>query len=463
MRAYTQANLVRLFAIFLEFSHYSLYNENMKKPNIIFYFADQQRWDTVTPTLTPSLTKLASEGVKFSNCFTCQPVCGPARACLQSGTYATENRSYWNGIALKKDIKPLAEYFNENGYDTAYIGKWHLASDRYPGIGIHCESSSIPKDRQGSYKYVRASDVLEFTSHGYDGYVFDEDGNKIDFKGYRADCINDFAMEYVDNHSGDKPFFMFISQLEPHHQNDRHCYEGYKPTVESYKDYPIPDDLTFLKGDYKKSYPDYISAINRLDYNVGRLVEKLKEKGMYEDTIIIYTSDHGSHFKTRNLEYKRSSHDSCTHIPLIIKGGKFIGGKEIEDVVSLIDLPATLLDVAGIDIPNSYSGYSLQGDVKREHAFIQISESQVGRAIRTKDYLYSVRAIGIGYIKAKAKVYFEDYLYDVNKDPIQKYNLVKKKEYKEVRKALKEQLTKQMVEIGEKKPIILPALFTRKK
>ena len=78
----------------------------MKKPNIIFYFADQQRWDTVTPTLTPSLTQLAEEGVKFSNCFTCQPVCGPARACLQSGTYATENRSYWNGIALKQDIKP---------------------------------------------------------------------------------------------------------------------------------------------------------------------------------------------------------------------------------------------------------------------------------------------------------------------------------------------------------------------
>ncbi len=435
----------------------------MKKPNIIFYFADQQRWDTVTPTLTPSLTQLAEEGVKFSNCFTCQPVCGPARACLQSGTYATENRSYWNGIALKQDIKPLAEYFNENGYDTAYIGKWHLASDRYPGIGIHCENSSIPKDRQGGYKYLRAADVLEFTSHGYDGYVFDEDGNKIDFVGYRADCINDFATEYIDNRKNDKPFFMFISQLEPHHQNDRHCYEGYKPTVESFKDYPIPDDLTFLKGDYKKSYPDYISAINRLDYNVGRLCDKLKEKGIYEDTIIIYTSDHGSHFKTRNLEYKRSSHDSCTHIPLIIKGGKFLGGKEIVDVVSLIDLPATLLDMAGITIPESYSGYSLQSDKKREHAFIQISESQVGRAIRTKDYLYSVRAVGIGYVKAKAKVYFEDYLYDINKDPIQKYNLVKSKDYKKVRRELKEQLSKQMVEIGEKKPIILPALFTRKK
>ena len=435
----------------------------MTKPNIIFYFADQQRWDTVTPTLTPSLTALANEGVKFENCFTCQPVCGPARACLQSGTYATENKSYWNGIALKKDIKPLAEYFVENGYDTAYIGKWHLASDRYPGIGIHCENSSIPKDRQGKYQYVRAADVLEFTSHGYDGYVFDEDGNKLEFKGYRADCINDYATEYIDNHQGDKPFFMFVSQLEPHHQNDRHCYEGYKPTVESYKDYPIPYDLTFLKGDYKKSYPDYISAINRLDYNVGRLVEKLKEKGIYDNTIIIYTSDHGSHFKTRNLEYKRSPHDSCTHIPLIIKGGKFVGGESVKDIVSLIDLPATLLDMANIEIPKTYSGISLQSDVKRDHAFIQISESQVGRAIRTKDYLYSIRAVGIGYIKAKAKVYFEDYLYDVNNDPCQKVNLIKDKKYKEIRNTLKAQIQAQMVEIGEANPIILPALFTRKK
>ena len=148
-----------------------MYNKNMEKKNIIFYFADQQRWDTITPEITPSLTALAKEGAQFDNCFTCQPVCGPARACLQSGTYATENGSYWNGIALRSDIKPLAEYFNEAGYDTAYIGKWHLASDRYPGIGIHCESSSIPKDRQGKYSYVRAADVLEFTSHGYDGYV----------------------------------------------------------------------------------------------------------------------------------------------------------------------------------------------------------------------------------------------------------------------------------------------------
>lgn len=431
----------------------------MERPNIVFYFSDQQRWDTVTPDLTPNLEELASEGVKFTNSFTCQPVCGPARACLQTGVYATQNKCYWNGIPLPEDTKPLAEYFNEAGYDTAYIGKWHLASDRYPGIGLHCESTAVPKEKQGGYNYWRAADVLEFTSHGYDGYVFDGDGNKIDFTGYRADCINDFALEYLDSRDREKPFFMFVSQLEPHHQNDHHCYEGPKETVDNYKDYPLPDDLTFMKGNYRESYPDYIAAINRLDENVGRLVQKLKDIGEYENTVIVYTSDHGSHFKTRNAEYKRSCHDSCTHTPLIIFGGGFEGGKIDERLVSLIDLPPTLLRAAGIRIPESYEGYALQDEAERDCVFIQISESQIGRAIRTKKYKYSVRAVGSGNLCHSAPVYFEDFLYDLEKDPIEKNNLVKDPAYKKVRAELKQMLIEQMTAIGEKKPLVLPKIF----
>lgn len=440
-----------------------------KQKNIVFYFSDQQRWDTVNEQVTPNLMQLAKEGVKFENNFTCQPVCGPARACLQTGLYATECGCYWNGIAIPQTIKPLASYFNDAGYQTAYIGKWHLASDRYPGVGLHCESTAVPKERMGEYQYWRAADVLEFTSHGYDGYVFDENGNKIDFKGYRADCINDFALEYLDNCDKDKPFFMFISQLEPHHQNDHHCYEGYKETVDDYKNYPIPGDLTFLKGDYKKSYPDYMSAINRLDYNVGRLVQKLKDLGIYDDTIIIYTSDHGSHFKTRNPEYKRSCHESATHTPLIIKGGGFEGGKTETRLSSLIDLPPTLLSMAGIDIPKSYSGIDLtkqidNPDDKRKCVFIQISESQCGRAIRTDRYKYSVRTAGIvGYIHHSSKVYFEDFLYDLEKDPIEKNNLVKDSNYRQVREELKALLIEQMTAAGEAKPMILPAIIKHNK
>lgn len=438
------------------------------QPNIIFYFSDQQRWDTVNETVTPNLTELASEGVLFENSFTCQPVCGPARACLQTGQYATECGCYWNGVPLPKTIKPLAAYFNEAGYETAYVGKWHLASDRFPNVGMHCEKTAIPKDMQGEYKdWWRAADVLEFTSHGYDGYIFDGDGNQIDFKGYRADCINDFALEYLDQKTSEKPFFLFVSHIEPHHQNDHKRYEGPTETVPKFKDYPIPEDLSFLPGDYKEMYPDYIAAINRLDENVGRLVEKLKEKGLYENTVIIYTSDHGSHFKTRNMEYKRSCHDSATHTPLIITGGPFRDGKRVESLVSLIDLPPTLLELAGIPIPESFSGESillmLSGQTERDCVFIQISESQCGRAVRTKKYKYSVRALGSGFTQHKAKVYFEDYLYDLEKDPCEKVNLVRSKAYKEARGAMQKLLKREMQKAGEEVPVILPAPIVRKK
>ncbi len=441
----------------------------MKRKNIIFYFSDQQRWDTVNEQVMPNVMKLAEEGTLFENNFTCQPVCGPARACLQSGMYATQVGCYWNGIALPRDITPLARYFNDAGYQTAYIGKWHLASDRYPGIGLHCESKAVPKDRQGEYQYWRAADCLEFTSHGYDGYIFDGDGNKIDFKGYRADCINDFALEYLDKCDKEKPFFMFVSQLEPHHQNDHHTIEGYKETVDKFKDYPLPDDLTFLKGNYKEEYPDYISAINRLDYNVGRLVDKLKELGIYDDTIIIYTSDHGAHFKTRNPEYKRTCHESASHTPLIIKGGGFEGGKRETRLSSLIDLPPTMLSMAGIDIPKQYAGIDLTKQInnpkeKRDCVFMQISESQCGRAIRTDRYKYAIRdAMPIGYIHHTNKAYFEDYLYDLEKDPIEKHNLVKDPAYKNVREDLKYMLIEQMTKAGEDAPVILPAVKARKK
>lgn len=439
------------------------------KPNIIFYFSDQQRHDTVNETVTPNLMKLADEGINFENSYTCQPVCGPARACLQTGVYATQNKSWCNGIPLCEDIKPLAEYFNEAGYETAYIGKWHLASDRFPGKGFHCEKTAVPEDKRGGYKdFWMAADILEFTSHGYDGYVFDGDCNKVDFKGYRADCINDFALDYLKQKTSDKPFFMFISQIEPHHQNDHHRYEGPTETVPKFADYPLPDDLTFLNGDYKEMYPDYIAAINRIDENVGKLVDKLKEMGIYDNTVIIYTSDHGSHFKTRNREYKRSCHDSSIHTPLIISGGFFKGGKKDDRLVSLIDLPPTLLQIAGIDIPPEYMGKSLIEEItsgeERDCIFLQISESHCGRAIRTKKYKYSVKAPFIsGFSSPASSVYFEDYLYDLEKDPIEKHNLIKNPDYSQIRKEMREMLIREMVNAGEKKPKILPAFKASKK
>lgn len=216
--------------------------------NIIFYFTDQQRADTCgcygqPLNVTPTLDRLAKEGVKFEYAFSPQPVCGPCRALFQTGKYPTETGCFRNNIMLPTGIKTLANYIEEAGYETAYIGKWHLASDgelEKPPVIDHTVTA-VPRELRGGYSgFWRAADVLEFTSHGYDGYVFDENNERIDFTGYRADCITDLALDFFDQRDEKKPFFMTISHIEPHHQNDHNHYEGPEGSKERFKDYILP-------------------------------------------------------------------------------------------------------------------------------------------------------------------------------------------------------------------------------
>lgn len=442
----------------------------MKRPNIIFYFSDQQRWDTLgcygqSLNVTPNLDRLAKEGVLFENAFTCQPVCGPARACLQSGKYATQIGCHRNALALPQNIKTLADCFHDAGYDTAYVGKWHLASNRdsytAPADEENFETRAIPEERRGGYRdYWMASDVLEATSHGYDGYVFDKNGKKQEFIGYRADAINNYAIHYLQEYKQEKPFFLFVSQIEPHHQNDHNRFEGPDGSKEKFKSFVPPQDMVKGIGDWEASYPDYLGQCHSLDENVGRLIETLKERKVWDNTILFYASDHGCHFCTRNQEYKRSCHESSIHIPLLAAGGAFKGGQKIQNLVSLIDLPATLLDCAGIEKPNDFQGRSLkrlvEGTVQDwdDCVFIQISESEVGRAIRTSRWKYGVVAEKDPWKCSGAELYYEKYLYDLREDPWEKENLIKNEDYEEVRMALRIKLKECMAKAEEKVPEI---------
>lgn len=444
----------------------------LQKPNIIFFFSDQQRWDTLgcygqKLPITPNLDKLAEEGTKFEYAFTCQPVCGPARSCLQTGLYATQTGCFTNGIALPQNQKTIAQYFNENGYQTAYIGKWHLAttdakSEEVTGERFNYCTKPVPEELRGGYKdWWMAADVLEFTSHGYDGHVFDKDNNKVEFKGYRTDCITDFALDFIRQRDGEKPFFMFLSHIEPHHQNDRGCYEGPEGSKERFRNYEVPGDLTGTEGDWRENYSDYLGCCERLDYNVGKLVDLLKQEEIYENTVLIYTSDHGCHFRTRNGEYKRSCHEGSIRIPMVACGPSFEGGKTIDEIVSLIDIPVTLLSAGGIDTPEHMMGRPLQSLVDESavnwprEAFIQISESQVGRAIRTRKWKYSVKAPGEdGWQHSKSDVYIDEYLYDLENDYHEKNNLVADPQYSQVREQLRQRLIQRMVDAGEKAPLI---------
>ncbi|MCK9479222.1 MAG: sulfatase-like hydrolase/transferase [Firmicutes bacterium] len=437
----------------------------MNRPNIVFFFSDQQRHDTLgcygqKLDVSPNIDKLAQEGVKFEFAFTCQPVCGPARACLQTGTYATENGCFRNDLALPLNQKTIAHYFNEAGYETAYIGKWHLASDnatKNRGSDTDFMTRPVPEHLRGGYQYWMASDILEFTSHGYDGYVYNSDNERVDFKGYRADCITDFALDYIKDRNGEKPFFLMLSHIEPHHQNDRNRYEGPINSKEKFKNFEVPSDLEGTEGDWRENYPDYLGCCNSLDYNLGRIVDLLKQKGIYDNTVILYTSDHGSHFKTRNAEYKRSCHENSIRIPMIIKGPGFEKGVVRKELASLIDIPPTLLYSGGIDKPPYMSGQPLQemGSNWPKEVFVQISESAVGRAIRTHKWKYYVSAPDKNAWNDKdSEFYIEEMLFDLENDPVERNNLIHDEKYRDIKKELREILIKRMVSAGEEAPVI---------
>ena len=166
----------------------------MRRPNVIVFFTDQQRWDTTglhgNPLdLTPNLDRVARAHTHVARSFTCQPVCGPARACLQTGLYATTTGCYRNGIPLPDDSRTLAHHFAEAGYDTSYIGKWHLYGRETKG--------AVPAEERFGYRYWLASNTLEFTSDAYDTVMYDGDDEEVKLPGYRVDAVTDAAIRYI--------------------------------------------------------------------------------------------------------------------------------------------------------------------------------------------------------------------------------------------------------------------------
>ena len=431
----------------------------LKRPNVIVFFTDQQRWDTTgvhgNPLdLTPNFDRLARAGTDVHYSITCQPVCGPARACLQTGLYATETGCYRNDIPLPADSRTLAHYFQEADYDTAYIGKWHLSDE---GAGF------VSKAQRGGYDYWLASNVLEFTSDAYDMVMYDGDGAAHKLPGYRVDAQTDAMIRYISSHQ-DRPFFLFSSFIEPHHQNHRNDFPAPPGYAERYRGRWLPPDLAALGGSTHQHLAGYLGMIKRLDEALGRLVDALISLDMLEDTIILFTSDHGNHFKTRNAEYKRSCHDASVRVPTMLYGGPFTGGGRISQLVSLIDLPPTLLDAAGLPVPEAMSGRSILPLVRGEaydwqdEVFIQMSESHLGRAIRSKRWKYAVTAPDRhGWNDAASDHYIESELYDLLADPEELHNRAGLETHRAVCDVLRSRLIRRMLEANEDEPIIEPA------
>jgi arylsulfatase A-like enzyme len=432
-----------------------------RRPNIIVYLADQFRADFVgangqnPTTRTPNLDAMAARGTNFSGAICNQPVCSPSRSILMTGRYATETGVWHNARPIDPALPTLAGELRKAGYSANLIGKWHLApSTEAEGGG---RGYVKPEYRGGFLDLWEGANEFEWTTHPYEGTIFDAEGKEITFRDeYRVDFVTDRAERFL-RQTHDKPFLLYISQLEPHFQNDEKRFVGPKGSSERFHDPFVPNDLKPLPGNWQSQLPDYYGCCEAIDKSVGHLVKVLEEQKLADDTIFLFTSDHGCHFMTRNEEYKRSPHNSSIRIPLIVQGPGFNGAMRLDEVVGNVNIMPTLLEAAGVTVPASVKGRSLLPLVKQPEArqswpnreLVQISEAMTARALRTRDWTYCVIDAQGRRSEKFSDRYVEYQMYSQAGDPFEQVNLAGRQEYRGRAAELREELKALMKAAGE--------------
>jgi arylsulfatase A-like enzyme len=412
------------------------------KPNVVFVLADQWRAQATTwegdPNLvgkTPALDKLASESVNFKYAISCTPVCTPYRGSLLTGQYPLRHGLIINDVSLNSNAVSMAEAFTAGGYDTAYIGKWHV-----DGQG---RSAYIPRERRQGFDYWK---VLECT-HEYNRsayYAHDEPTKQL-WQGYDAFAQTEDARAYITGRKNpDKPFLLVLSWGPPHNP--------YPTAPEAYQQFD-PAKIVLRKNAkdtpaFRKDLAGYYAHIVALDKALGDLLKTLDEKGLREDTIVVFTSDHGDMLGSHGEQRKQRPWDESVRVPLLIRYPAAMKGGRVSDLmINTPDLMPTLLGLSKVAVPPTVEGENYAAVCRGEqpeptdHAaliacytpFGEWTVAQGGRAyrgVRTKRYTY-VRSLQGPWL-----------LYDNEADPYQLENKVTDPTLQSVRGTLEDQLAR---------------------
>ena len=424
--------------------------DSAKKPNILYLFSDQWRTSDHgymgnSEVLTPRIDELARSSVNFANAVSGIPVCCPHRGCLMTGQYPLTHGLFLNDLRLNDDATSFAQALARSGYDTGYIGKWHI-----DGTG---RSAVIPPERRQGFDYWK---VLECT-HNYNNSKYYEGSSEkqLTWKGYDAYAQTRDAVTYINGREDeDKPFAMFLSWGPPHAP----YRTGPKKWLERYD----KQDLTLRKnvpGNLAKqaqdTYAGYYAHCSALDECVGWLIDALTKSGQLENTIIVYTSDHGDMLHSRGALKKQQPWDESLRVPFLVRCPKSmkVAPSRQEAPINTPDIMPTVLGLAGVPIPESVEGEDFSDVVRGKrtladnHALItcpspfgQWSRAKGGReyrGVRTNRYTYT----------RDLKGPWE--LYDNREDPFQLRNLVKEPKTNALRDELEDKLQARLKETGD--------------
>lgn len=392
-----------------------------KRPNVLFLMPDQLRAQALgymgnREVRTPQIDRLASQSIVFPNTFANTPVCCPARANILTGKYSHRNGMVANDLRLRESEITLAEVLRDAGYRTAFIGKWHLdGGKRLPGY-------IPPGPRRQGFEFWAAN---ECSHTHFDTQYFRDSPEPIPIRKFEAEAWTDIGIGFLREMKKDgRPFFLSIQMGPPH--------DPYKAPPEYAKLYD-PAKLT-MRPNWQKGpgvpgpeqIAEYYAMITVVDDQVGRLVRALEEFGLADDTIVLFSSDHGDMLGSQGRRLKRKPWEESIGIPGILRYPRQSRAPRRTDCLfTQVDFAPTLLGLCGISVPREMQGADLSSvvlgrkDAGPDSAFFQIFGPYRGdgtedgwRGVRTQRYMYA---------RFETRPWV---LYDLTKDPYELNNLV---------------------------------------
>jgi N-acetylglucosamine-6-sulfatase len=455
-------------------------------PNIIFILCDDHRWDALGfmghPFLeTPHLDRLARDGVHFENAFVTTSLCSPSRASILTGLYAHNHGVVDNYHPVNAGLTFFPQHLQKAGYETAFIGKWHMGDLDDPQRGF---DHWVAFRGQGTYYPDGHGTSRVVPQTRYDGFNINGK-NRVPQKGYITDELTDYALEWLNSRKQpDNPFFLYISHKAVHSD-----FVARDEERDKYKDEPWSPPLSFANTpenragkprwllDQRNSrhgadfgynmdhfnvemyYKRYCEALIAVDDNVGRLVSYLEESDQLSNTLLVYMGDNGFQFGEHGLIDKRTAYEASIRVPLIMHYPEMLNANtRVSQVVANIDIAPTLMEAAGVSSNTSMDGQSFWGLAR-------------GQVVPWRDMLlyeyywewnypqtptvFAIRGDRYKYIRYHG-VWDTDELYDLHQDPLELHNLIIEPHYAEIRERMKKQLFTLLTESDGLRVPLLP-------
>ncbi|MFC1734716.1 sulfatase-like hydrolase/transferase [Candidatus Hydrogenedentota bacterium] len=429
------------------------------KPNIIVVMTDQMRATAmgctgVEKVITPNLDRFAAEGTRFTNAVSNTPACTPARATFLTGKHVLSHKMVNNDMQLGHSHRSLAHCLNDAGYDCSYIGKWHI-----DGVNRGAFIPPGPR-RQGFDDFWAGTECNHWYFQGY--YYDDDSATPVWFDCYEPEGQTDLAINYIEKRKpDDSPFCMVLSWSPPHCPYDqvpKEFLDMYPPDEIEFLPNAVearirargaaeqesrPADISREEHDNKKrtTLAGYYAHVTAMDHCFGRLMRCIEEQQLTENTVVVFTSDHGDMLFSQNRGWKGKPWRESVGIPLLMRWPEHVSANRLTDgPIGLVDLMPTLLALAGVDVPEDAEGLDLSAfvlgddDAAPETEYINFPcmphwfKDPTWRGVVTRTHTFVATREGPWL------------LYDDANDPFQMENLVDLPEVAEIQSVLEDKL-----------------------